>query len=195
MRTQLLALRALALALLLPLAARAQVIQLVPSWPQANGIVEALRIDDAANVVYVAGSFTEIDGQPRERLAAIDLLTGNLLPWSPTANGTINDIEVAGDSVIVTGVFSEINGVPRTRLAAIDATTGALRNWSPSLNNSGQVLLADNDRIIVGGFFSLVNGVPRVGAAAFDGSTGALLAWDPAVAGFVRSVKRIGNNI
>jgi len=195
MRTHLPALRALALALLLPLAARAQVIQLVPSWPQPNGIVEALRIDDAANVVFVAGSFTEIDGQPRERLAAIDLLTGNLLPWSPTANGTINDIEVAGDSVIVTGVFSEINGVPRTRLAAIDATTGALRNWSPSLNNTGQVLLADNDRIIVGGFFSLVNGVPRVGAAAFDGSSGALLAWNPAVAGFVRSVKRIGNNI
>lgn len=195
MRTHLPALWAMAMALFLPIAARAQVIQLVPAWPQANGIVEALRIDDATNVMYVAGSFTEIDGQPRERLAAIDLLTGNLLPWSPTANGTINDIEVAGDSVIVTGVFSEINGVPRTRLAAVDATTGALRNWSPSLNNTGQVLLAENDRIIVAGFFSVVNGVPRGRAAAFAGSTGALLAWDPAVDGFVRSVKRVGSNI
>lgn len=195
MRTLLPALRAMAMALLLPIAARAQVIQLVPSWPQANGVVEAMRVDSASSVLYVAGSFTEIDGQPRERLAAIDLTTGSLLPWNPSANGTVNDIEVAGDSVIVTGTFSEINGVQRARLAAIDAATGGLRNWSPSLNNTGQVLLADDDRIIVGGFFSLVNGVPRGRAAAFDGGTGSLLPWNPAVDGFVRSIKRIGSNL
>lgn len=195
MRTHLPALRAMALALLLPIAARAQVIQFLPSWPQANGVVEAMRIDATSNVLYVAGNFTEIDGQSRERLAAIDILTGSLLPWSPSANGIVNDIEVAGDSVIVTGAFSEINGISRARLAAIDAATGNLRVWSPSLDNTGQVLLADDDRILVGGFFSFVNGVQRGRAAAFDGATGSLLAWNPTVDGFVRRIERIGSNL
>ncbi|HRD53965.1 MAG TPA: PQQ-binding-like beta-propeller repeat protein [Flavobacteriales bacterium] len=195
MRTHLPALRAMAVALLLPVAGRAQVIQLLPVWPQANGVVEALRVDANSNVLYVAGNFTEIDGQPRERLAAIDILTGSLLPWNPSANGIVNDIEVAGDSVVVTGAFSEINGIQRSRLAAIDATTGGLRNWSPSLDNTGQVLLVDDDRIIVGGFFSFVNGVPRGRAAAFNGGTGSLLSWNPAVDGFVRSIKRIGSSV
>jgi hypothetical protein len=177
------------------LPAHAQVLQVEAGWPQANGIVEAQRVDAANQVLYVAGSFTEVNGQPRVRLAAIDLLTGSLLPWAPAANATVNDIEIAGDSVIITGLFTQVNDQPRQYLAALDAATGALRAWSPTLNANGFCLLAEPDRLIVTGFFNTVNGSPRARLAAFDGSTGQLLPWNPGCDGNVRAIARYGDDL
>ncbi|HEX2156636.1 MAG TPA: hypothetical protein VHS79_06595, partial [Actinomycetes bacterium] len=60
--------------------------------------------------VYLGGSFTSVDGQPRSRLAACDAASGNLLSWNPSANGVVRALKVspAGTRIYVGGDFTVV---------------------------------------------------------------------------------------
>lgn len=182
---------------LAPTIASAQVFTLLTDWPEANGEVLAIEVDEAAGVLYFAGSFTQVNGLPRGRLAAVDLATGALLPWAPMADNSVQDIVVAGDSIIVTGGFTEIDGQLRSHLASIDASTGILRPWSPELNNAGFAVHVHQGLVYVGGLFSTVDALPRSRLATFDPATGGLTAFDPfpSASGIVRSIVSSGANL
>ena len=57
--------------------------------PRLHGRVRALAL--AGDRLYVGGHFTSVGGpagiEPRSKLAALDALTGELLPWAPPALG------------------------------------------------------------------------------------------------------------
>lgn len=57
------------------------------------------------NTLYMGGRFTEIGGQPRNYLAALELPQGNLLSWSPMPNNVINALALGKDGVYVGGKF------------------------------------------------------------------------------------------
>ncbi len=162
-----------------PEIALAQDFTLLTSWPEANGEVQAIEVDEAAGVLYFSGNFTEVNGVSRGRMAAVDLSSGSLLAWAPMANGNVQDMLVVGDSIIITGGFTEIDGQPRSRLASIDAATGALRPWSPQLNANGFALHIHQGLVYVGGSFSLIDTQPRPLLAAFDPASGELTAFSP----------------
>ena len=91
-----------------------------PDWGgtaqcQTNGRVNAVVY--LGGTVYLGGSFTQVDGQTRNRLAACDAATGNLLPWNPNANGVVRALKVspAGTRVYVGGDFSAVGGAARAR--------------------------------------------------------------------------------
>ena len=46
-------------------------------------------------------SFTAIGGQPRAGLAAADAVTGSLLPWAPSQNGSVLALGAAGNFLYV----------------------------------------------------------------------------------------------
>jgi len=102
---------------------------------RADGRVKDLKV--LGNTLYAGGSFTEINGQPRERLAALDATTGALLPAIDfvfteafsTANQTgfvsVDRLDVTpdGSKMVVIGNWAKIDGIERNRLAVIDLTT------------------------------------------------------------------------
>ena len=147
--------------------------QLVPGFAPNAGFVRALAL--AGGHLWVGGDFTFVSGQPRQRLAAIDPISGAARAFATDANNSVFAIAVSGTQIFVAGSFTEIAGQPRNRLAAFDATTGALLPWNPGADNTVNALAVDATSVFVGGSFSNVGGVARARLAAIDPATGATI--------------------
>ncbi|HEU5223299.1 MAG TPA: PKD domain-containing protein [Candidatus Lumbricidophila sp.] len=99
------------------------------SWaPTSNAIVYAVAATN--DTVWLGGSFTNMNGQPRLHFAAYSR-TGALLPWAPTTeNGSVKAMVVnpAGTKLVVGGSFESVNGAPNPGrgLVALDAITGQI---------------------------------------------------------------------
>jgi hypothetical protein len=65
------------------------------------------------STVYVGGEFTSIGGQPRSRIAALGVMTGQASAWDPGANGTVAALAVSGNIVYAGGWFTSIGGQAR----------------------------------------------------------------------------------
>jgi hypothetical protein len=144
--------------------------------PETNGRVNAVAY--LGGTVYLGGSFTSVDGQTRNRLAAFDAASGNLLSWNPNANGVVRALKVspAGTRVYVGGDFSTIGGLARARVAAVHPTTGAAFAWNPYVNDSVKSVTTSRSgaTVYVGGDFESAAGAGRRHLAAFNATTGNL---------------------
>lgn len=76
--------------------------------------------------LYVGGKFAGIDGTTKQKLAAVNVTTGNLVPWNTWVNGNVNEVRVSPDgaTVWVGGTFNRIRGFERDYFGGIDAGTG-----------------------------------------------------------------------
>ena len=147
--------------------------------PLLNGDVEGLAISGDGQSVFVAGDFTSVNGQTRNRLVKLSLADGSLDPqFSASVNNRIKDLELRQDMVIVAGRFRRVNGQVRERLAAVDPQTGALLSsfdlpvtvsrdeWAPYVQ---EMALSDDGRwLVLGGNFQLVGGLDREQIALID---------------------------
>jgi hypothetical protein len=151
-------------------------------FPKANGTVSLLALD--GNTLYIAGSFTQIEGTPRNRLAAFDITTKSLLPWNAGTN-TINFLDkltASGGIVYVGGQFTSIGGAPRKNIAAMDGVTGAVTAWNPTadgINASVSDILVSGSLVYLSGYFSTIGGTSRRSLAAIDITTGVATSWNP----------------
>jgi len=152
-------------------------------WPVFNGQVRAMVLDESADVLYVGGTFTTVNGQPRARLAALNSSTGALLAFNPGADSTVHTLALQGDILYAGGHFLLLANTPRQRLGALDKTTGTLLSWAPAVNSTARCLLAHAGVVHVGGWFSQANGQLRAQLAAFSSADGTLLPWAPATNG------------
>ncbi|MEO5619205.1 MAG: hypothetical protein ABIS67_15655, partial [Candidatus Eisenbacteria bacterium] len=84
-----------------------------------------------ADTVYVGGNFTQIGGQSRSYLAAVDGHSGEALDWRADANYIIRAVTLSGSTAYVGGDFSLIGGQPRRRVAAVNLADGAVTDWDP----------------------------------------------------------------
>ncbi|MFN8847148.1 MAG: hypothetical protein ACK5W9_09880 [Bdellovibrionales bacterium] len=139
--------------------------------------VNSLVLD--GTTLYVAGRFTSISGQPRDRLAAIDISTGTLLSWAPNVNNSILDMKLEGSLLYIGGTFTQVSGQTRNRLAAVDKSSGALSSWDPNVDNSVRKVLIDGSTLYIGGDFATVAGQTRNRLASFDLGSGNLTTWNP----------------
>jgi hypothetical protein len=129
--------------------------------------------------LWVGGDFGFASGQPRQRLVALDPVTGQRRSFTTDANGSVMALAVLDNMLIVGGAFTEIAGQPRARLAAFDATTGALLPWNPGADNQVNALAVDGNTVYAGGTFAAVGGVARARIAAIDATTAAVTSWAP----------------
>ncbi|MBL7963137.1 MAG: hypothetical protein JNM31_04745 [Flavobacteriales bacterium] len=169
--------------------ANAQHMQLELNFWRPNGAVFAIAVDSLNNVVYIGGDFTGLtDPQPpyatvvRNRVAALDMITGAPLPWAPDVDGQIISLAVGPSDVYIGGSFSTINGQTRQKIGAVNKLTGLVTSWNPNPGSGALVkaMAITGGQLFVGGQFNTLSGSSRTNAAAFQMSTGALLPWNPA---------------
>jgi len=94
--------------------------------------------------LLVGGKFTGIDGTAKQKLAAIDVTTGNALTWNTWINGAVNEVRVApdGTTVWIGGEFTKIRGIDRPYFGALDIVTGLPTDYNPTGNGSRLISLA-----------------------------------------------------
>jgi trimeric autotransporter adhesin len=146
----------------------------VRSW-DVSGSVYALAV--SGSTVYAGGEFTEINNEPRNHLAAIDV-DGDVLGWAPVADDFVLGLAVSGNTVYAAGAFDSVNAAPRGRLAAIGADGAVLDDWTPDANGGVSRLVVSGNTVYAGGNFSEIDGEPRNCLAAI-GADGAVLDWAP----------------
>src|SRR5215204_4734379 len=167
---------------------------LVTGWnPDArnttgNSSVRTMALSSDGTRLFVGGTFTSMGGLTRNRLAAIDPVSGAVHKnWKGIGtNSVVRTLAVSGNRLYLGGDFTQVSGQPRQHLAAVDASTAALDSvWTPSATKADgttsnvwalDVSPADGSRIYVGGLFNTisVNGVATrtEKLTALDATTG-----------------------
>jgi len=176
---------------------------LIPTWNFSAGggsfSVEDIAIKDG--IIYLAGSFTVVNAQARNYLAAVDN-TGALTSWSPSANGIVRSIDFDGNIAYIGGDFTSIttgSGTSsRSHLAALDMS-GEITSWDPnasfSVNQNAVLTLSiANGIVYVGGNFTSVQGQSRTRAAAIN-TSGVLQDWNPLASSTVRTLTATNDGI
>jgi len=147
-----------------------------------DATIFAIKEAPGGQTVYVAGNFRNVDGVARNRIAEIDVATGQLTDWQPTQtiNRVARDLVVTNDHVYVCGFHTNGFG---DHIAKFDRVTGAPDNtFQPNLdrveNGSSVVfgvraMVLGDDGLWVAGDFNRVDGSFQQALALLDPDTGA----------------------
>jgi hypothetical protein len=131
--------------------------------PIVNGQVEALEVDPQRGLVFVGGSFTQVNGADVPGFAILDATTGALAGTqrpvrSGGSPGSVYGLRRVGRQLYVGGGFGAIGGVGRGNLARLDLDNGAVADgfqvFITGLVRSMDVDPANPGRVYVGGEFS-----------------------------------------
>lgn len=133
------------------------------SWDLGvNNTVNAIELNpDASDEIFIGGSFIEVDGEPRLRLAKIDFETGTVdLSWTPSANANVYALEAVEQAgfrwLYIGGVFGEVNGSTRSAAAAVTRGNGSLTAFQPALTGDPSVFAIETfsgTAVYMGGSF------------------------------------------
>ncbi len=168
----------------------------VSSWnpnPPVNSVIYALAV--SGNVVYAGGMFTNIGGQIRSNIAALDAATGLATSWNPNADSTVNVLLVASNLVYAGGSFTNIGGLAKFRLAALDATTGSATFWSPNVDGPVSALALSGTTMYLGGSFTHIGGLARNYIGALSTLGGLPTTWNPTADLIVQALLLQGNTL
>jgi hypothetical protein len=157
--------------------------------PKLNaGPVEGLTPGAAPNTVYVAGSFSTVNGVASKSVVLLSTLTGQIVPgWAPAVlNGVGWTVKLAGSHLIVGGAFTKVKNVAHAGLASLNPATGASDGYvvaqiaghhnytgQPGQSNAPVAVhrmdvSADGTRLIMVGNFKTVDGVVHDQIAMVD---------------------------
>lgn len=145
------------------------------SWtPNIATWVYALE-EDGSNL-YIGGSFIQAESQPRQGLAAYDLATGAIRPWTfAVPSPQVRVLRRDGTRLYIGGSFSAVAGLPRTNTAAIDLVGNSILPWSPKAGVSAQAvndILITPSHVYLAGNFTSVSGQSRSMIAQVDKNLG-----------------------
>lgn len=156
-----------------------------PGWRvNANGRVRDLKLSRDGATLYVAGSFSTLDGTPAPgRVGRVRATDGARLPLAIGFQNsyTVLDLAVAEDG---STLYMAVGGPPSiggNRTRAVRIADGALL-WQYDHESDSQALLLDRGTLYVGGHFDLADANDgRARLKALDARTGGLLGWVPQV--------------
>jgi hypothetical protein len=90
------------------------------AWnPNANGNVNALLV--SGSTVYAGGAFSAIGGLA-DRIAALDVGSGQASNWSPSINSTVLAIAAGGIDIIAGGQFSTVANLQQANVTRLHGT-------------------------------------------------------------------------
>ncbi len=139
------------------------------------------KIDGVTEVgdrYHITGTFTTVNGEPRDGSAVVDRSSWQLLPdpWSVQGGQVKGSVQDQG-VLFLRGTFTEVNGEARSGLAAWDMQNGILLPWAPMVDGPVQYMTLVGSTVYALGTFTQVNGQVRSGSAAVDASSGSLVSW------------------
>jgi hypothetical protein len=161
---------------------------------EVNGTVYAVEV--TATKIYIGGDFTQVGGQARNNVAALNL-DGTLdTSWNPNITTleiarTVSSIYATDTAIYVGGNFDTVNGATaRNNAAAFEiangVNTGTALAWNPNADSTVYKIIGNGTKIYLGGLFTTMGGVERYFLAAVDSTTGALdAAWNPKMSYYV----------
>lgn len=147
------------------------------------------------NTLYVAGRFSTAHGEPRPGLAALDAVTGDLLPWNYTPDVPQVRLRSAGDVLYMCGGFRDLGGFVRYRVAAFDGTTGVILPWTCNASGVVSYVSATDDRVWMSGSFGQIAGSVHRNLMAVSAVTGEVLPWSPNPDGAVLDMRADGDRL
>ena len=161
---------------------------------EVNGTVFAIEV--TATKIYIGGDFTEVGGQTRNNIAALNLDGTVDTSWNPNITTleiprVVSSIYASDTAIYAGGNFSTVNGATaRNNAAAFEiangANTGTALAWNPDSDAGIHKVTGNGTKIYLGGVFTTVGGVERYNLAAVDSTTGALdTFWNPKMNGSV----------
>ncbi|TGN02438.1 PQQ-binding-like beta-propeller repeat protein [Leptospira yasudae] len=143
-----------------------------------------LSIDVKDGVVYFGGFFNQVNGIPRNNLAAVEELSGIVKDWKAGTNSVVNVIKIVNDNLYIGGQFSQLNESFRSNLGAVDLSTGQIIDWSPTVTGGQpytevKALETIDSDLYIGGHFSDVSGNKRSNLAAINLYDSTVQDWNP----------------
>lgn len=131
--------------------------------------VHAVIHEPDGSVVF-SGGFSEVNGQPRSRLARVDGIGQLDTTFSPTSNGAITAIVRQPDGkLLIAGSFDVVNSVSRRYLARLERDGSLDMGFQADVDDSVFAMAVQNDgRIVIGGTFDTVDGQQRRGIARLN---------------------------
>lgn len=146
------------------------------TWKPAlagRAVASVNAITVAGGRVIIGGDFDAAGSAPRRRLAGIDVRTGEIGAWPPSATGPVAAVAIGADGVLlVGGTFGGVGGVERNRLAAFNPATGEPTAWNPGADGPMRSVTVSGSTVYVGGEMQHVGSTSRAGVAAIDASSG-----------------------
>jgi hypothetical protein len=157
------------------------------STQSSGGGVRQLAVARDGSTVWVAGDFSNIGGQARNKLAAVRS-DGSVDPgFNPGPGGVVSALTVSEDNtrIYFGGTFDHVKDEVRNNLAAVDAKTGNLTPWDPNATGAVSSLTASGALVYAGGQFTNLGATPRTFLGALDltpgPSFGAALPFAPKI--------------
>ena len=141
---------------------------------------ETDSIAQNGNTMIIGGTFTSVNSQTRNHVAAFDRTTGALsTSFAPNVNGNVNSVlpGPTANTVYIGGAFTQVNGQAAQFVAELDLTTGNLvSTFKPPTFNFGYIndLVVRGNRLYLAGTFTKVGGKAHGGLASLNATTGAL---------------------
>lgn len=170
-------------------------------FPKVNAPVE-ICIPDGSGGWYIAGGFTKVGDQNRNRLAQINS-NGEVTAWNPNPGLTNSSVRIFslatdGTNVFVAGEFTTIGGQNITYLAKVNNTNGSAdASWIPGVNGKVYTIALNETDIFIGGDFTKIGTTTRNGLAKFNKATGVLnTSWIVSVTNTgVRAIALSGSDV
>ncbi|MEY4522042.1 MAG: hypothetical protein RIT10_1227, partial [Bacteroidota bacterium] len=146
--------------------------------------------------IFAGGTFWSVGASARSNIAAVDAVSGNLLPFNPNANSIVRTVFSDGTNVYFGGDFTLVNGsVIKNRIAQVNASTGAASGWNPNADGSVNALAISGTTLFVGGAFANIGGAARSKIASLNIATGGANAFNPSANGNVNALAISGDTL
>jgi hypothetical protein len=150
----------------------------------ADNTALAVAVSEDGTRVMAGGTFLNVNGEPRERLVALNAQDGSVVQgWRPRASGKVTALAVSGGTLYVGGRFGSLSASQQRGLSAVDVGSGQrLDGFSHYVEDGATVedMAVGAGRLLLSGDFVSVDGLQRASIAAIDLATHALIDWHPA---------------
>ena len=151
-------------------------------------VINATSID--GDTLYFGGDFDTVDGEPRDRLAAVDAHDGGLRDWDPAPEDTVYGLGNYDGQLYVGGRFSgddtTIGGASHDHVARLDGDTGGADDWTVDAPPRIATFAFDSRAVYLGVDWAYGGSWTLEDIGAADPNTGEPLLWNPDIIPHVR---------
>jgi len=155
------------------------------------------------NKLYIAGSFSRVNGLDRSHAACVEIPSLRVLKWNPGVLGrNINAMVLYNGKIYLGGEFTGFNhaaGPVDSNIAVVDTLLGDVVDTLYNANGIVRDMFLDGDMLYVAGAFKKINDSSRSNIASFYLPTDSLTAWNPfpnnPQYNYINSVKVVGSKV